>query len=66
MKKRYKLKRKTIYIAIIITTSCLMYHILGILGAFESKKVLASIFILFGWVWLLFGQIIALFITLEK
>jgi hypothetical protein len=59
MKKKYKLKKwvKVVITLILVSVGIVLYHILGIYGAYASKSTLGSIFICLGWFWLLVGQI---------
>ncbi len=60
-KRKLKKKAKIIIFIGICFTSLLMYVILYFLGAYKDVSVVGSIFILFGWFWLLMGQIMALY-----
>ena len=62
MKKR-KLKRKgKILLTIgVFIVSILVYLFLGFLGAYKDVKVVGSIFVFFGWIWLCMGHLVALY-----
>lgn len=55
-----KLKKKAKIILICIIT-VITYVLMAFIGAFNDVSIVGSIFILFGWYWLLAGQIIWLY-----
>lgn len=65
-KRRLKKKAKLILFIGICLISFLMYSILGFLGAYKDISVVGSIFVFIGWIWLLIGQIIALYAIWRK
>lgn len=60
--KRLRLKKwvKIVLTIIIIITSILIYHYLGVKGSYTTQNTMSSIFILIGWFWLIAGQLIVL------
>ena len=65
-KRRLKKKAKIIISIGILAISILTYFILGFLGAYKDVYIAGSIIILFGWYWLLAGQIMALYALWRK
>ena len=67
MRKRKLKKKVKIALSIgIIVVSTLTYFILDYLGAYKDVFVIGSIIILFGWYWLLMGQIMWLYAIWRK
>lgn len=62
MKKVYRLKKggKVVFTLILVSLGIVVYHYLGILGAYASKNALAGVFVQLGWLWLLVGGIMVL------
>ncbi len=56
-----KIKKKILFSVGILLANILTYLFLGFLGAYKDIKVVGSIFVFFGWVWLCMGHIIALY-----
>lgn len=72
MKRRYRVKgivkeyiKKILITLIIGIVDVVLYHYLGILGAYASETSWSSAFILVGWFWLLAGQFIWLYAIWE-
>ena len=67
MKKcKLKIKRKVLLSVIVFTITLGIYLLLGFLGAYKDVTVIGSIFVCFGWFWLLAGQIIGLIAIWRK
>lgn len=66
--KRYKLKSgvKVVITLILILVGFIIYHYLGIKGAYIGENRLTNIFIYLGWFWLIVGQIIVLYVMWEN
>ena len=66
MKKRLKRKAKIIIFITVCLVSVITYFIMAFLGAFKDQTIVGSIFVLFGWYWLLMGQIMMLYVIWRK
>lgn len=66
--KKYKLRMwvKVVITLTLISLGIILYHYLGVLGAYTNETILTKVFVLLGWIWLLIGQIIVLYVLWES
>ena len=66
--RKYKLKKwvKVAITLIIILLGIIIHRYLYINGSLANENTISSMFILLGWFWLVFGQIMVLYVMWEN
>ena len=65
---RHQAKRNIVKVLItlaMIVLDCVLYHYLGVIGAYVGETSWASTFCFVGWFWLLAGQFMAFYMMWE-
>ena len=61
MKKRKLTKTgKVVFTSTTIILSVIIYHLMGILGAFASESIIYLLAVILGWSWLIIGQVVVI------